>query len=145
MLGPTIQYKRLYHSSMILLPDGSVLIGGDDDGADPCERFYPEYCFMPRPQITGAPANVGFGADFDIQSPDATAIAEVVLMRPGAVTHGFDMSQRAIELEITGAAGGVVSVKSPPSGNVAAPGHYLMFILNGDRVPSEARWIRLTP
>lgn len=33
----------------------------------------------------------------------------------------------------------------PPSGNIAAPGHYLLFVVDTARVPSVAAWIRVTP
>jgi plastocyanin len=144
-VGPKLAFPRLYHSSMILLPDGSVFIGGDDDGPDPCERYFPSYYNQPRPQITNAPATVAYGMAFTIETPQAAAIAEVILMRPGAVTHGFDMSQRAIELAITANGVGTVDVSAPPIPNIAPPGFYLLFILDGNRIPSEGRWIRLTP
>jgi plastocyanin len=144
-VGPKLAFPRLYHSSMILLPDGSVFIGGDDDGPDPCERYYPSYYNQPRPQILNALPNVAYTAAFTIQTPQAGSIAEVILMRPGAVTHGFDMSQRAIELAITASGVGTVDVVAPSNGNVAPPGFYLLFILDGNRVPSVARWIHLGP
>ncbi len=142
-LGPESAYPRLYHSSMILLPDGSVLIGGDDDGADPCERYYPAYYDLPRQTITNAPASLSWGDAFTVQTTGAP-VDEVVLMRAGAVTHGFDMSQRRIELQITGGGPNDVNVDAPPNGNVAPPGYYLLFVLDASRVPSTGRWIRLT-
>jgi hypothetical protein len=144
-LGPKLAYPRLYHSSMILLPDGSVFIGGDDDGPDPCERYFPSYFNQPRPQIVNAPASVAYGAAFAVDTPQAAAVSEVMLMRPGAVTHGFDMSQRAIELAITGGGATSVDVVAPPTGNVAPPGFYLLFIVDVNRVPSVARWIQVGP
>jgi hypothetical protein len=98
-----------------------------------------------RPTITNAPASVNYAAAFAIDTPDAAQITEVVLLRPGATTHGFNMSQRGIELVISGAGGGTVNVESPPNANLAPPGWYLLFVLDGDRVPSEGRWIRVTP
>ena len=128
---------------MILLPDGSVFIGGDDDGPDPCERYLPTYHNQPRPQITNAPPGITYGAPLTIQTPQAASTAEVLLVRPGAVTHGFDMSQRAIELTIIASAAGSVDVSAPPNANIAPPGFYLLFILDGNRVPSKGRWIHL--
>src|SRR5690242_4042018 len=56
-LGPTMKYQRGYHSAAILLPDGSVVMGGDPNGCiTPNERYLPSYFFKPRPTITGAPA-----------------------------------------------------------------------------------------
>jgi len=86
---------------------------------------------------------VGYGAGFAIQTPTPAAIAEVVLLRPGAVTHGFNMSQRLVECDITGTTATEVQVQSPPSGDIAPPGPYLLFILTPGRVPSTARWIHL--
>ena len=140
-------HPRGYHSSAILLTDGSVLMGGDpQDGMGPVphDRFFPGYYFLPRPAIAGAPAAVGHGAAFTVNTPDAPSIAEVVLMRPGAVTHGFNQTQRYVGCAFTVAAG-ALTVTTPPDGNVAAPGWYMLFIVNSGRVPSVAKWIRLTP
>jgi hypothetical protein len=70
-----------------MLPDGSVVMGGDPNGGTtPNERYLPSYFFKPRPTITGAPATIAYGAGFSVQTPTPAAIAEVVLLRPGAVT-----------------------------------------------------------
>ena len=147
LLGPEMTYSRVYHSSMILLADGSVLAGGDPrvGGVEtPHERYYPSYFFEARPTIGAAPPTIGYGASFQIDSPEASTIQEVILMRPGAVTHGFNMSQRAVECEITGGDAVSLTVSSPPTGNIAPQGWYLLFIVDANRVPSEGRWIRLT-
>jgi hypothetical protein len=68
-----------------------------------------------------------------------------VLLKPGAVTHGFNQTQRGIELVIAGTGAGVLNVETPPNANLAPPGWYVMYILNFDRTPSEGRWIRVTP
>ena len=148
VLGPTMQHARTYHSSIVMLLDGSILAGGDPRPGGvttPHERFYPWYSFASRPSIANAPANVGYGQALTIDTPDAASISRVVLMRAGAVTHGFNMSQRAVECEITAAGGGSVTVQTPPDGNVCPPGPYILFILDGSRVPSKGRWIRVTP
>ncbi len=66
-------------------------------------------------------------------------------MRPGAVTHGFNMAQRSVTCVISGRGGTSLQVKAPPDGNIAPPGHYLLFIVDAARVPSAAAWIRVTP
>jgi hypothetical protein len=144
--GPLLNAVRDYHSAAILLADGSVLVGGDPRVAGintPLERYLPPYFFTARPAITGAAAVVGFGDSFIINTPDAASIQKVVLMRPGSVTHGFNMSQRYVGCVVVSAVGGAVEAIAPPDGNVAQPGYYLLFIVNGDRVPSTGVWIRL--
>ena len=43
-LGPSMTYRRGYHSAAILMPDGSVVVGGDPDGpTTPHERYFPPY------------------------------------------------------------------------------------------------------
>jgi hypothetical protein len=66
----------------------------------------------------------------------------VTLIRLGSVTHAFDSNQRFNELTFVRTTGGL-TVTTPASRNLAPPGHYMMFILNGNGVPSKARIIRI--
>lgn len=149
-LCATMTIPRGYHSAAILLVDGSILMGGDKPGqwksgeTTQHERYYPSYFTMARPVMTGAPASAAHGSVFQVQTPSPASIAEVVLLRPGAVTHGFNMTQRLVECAIVGTTPGNVSVQAPPDGNIAPPGHYLLFILTAGRAPSLGRWIRIT-
>ena len=139
---------RGYHGTSLLLPDGRVLNAGSGEGAGaPDERnaelFAPPYLFRgPRPEITEAPSEVQYGAQFRIETPQAAAITHVSLIRLGAVTHAFDQNQRFQRLVFT-ADGTGLSVTAPSSSNRAPPGHYMVFILNGSDVPSVARVIRI--
>ena len=147
----SMQTQRGYHSVAILLADGSVVVGGDPPGTWGAggsianERYYPWYCFRARPVITGAPSTVHYAAKFTIDCPSAASIAEVVLLRPAAVTHGFNMSQRFVGCAITGGGATTVQAQTPPDGTYAPPGWYLLFVVDGGRVPSIARWIHVTP
>ncbi len=144
-LGPNMKYARGYHSAAILLPDGSVIMGGDPNGGStPNERYRPSYFFKPRPTITASPATIGYGAAFSVNTPGPGTIAEVVLMQAGAVTHAFNHNQRLVGCAITGTTATSVDAIAPRDGNVAPPGYYLLFILDNDRVPSMAKWVRLT-
>ena len=61
----------------------------------------------------------------------------------GAVTHAFDMDQR-ICFPSFQAGVGQLSIVMPASGNLAPPGPYMLFILNGNNVPSVAKIIQLS-
>lgn len=149
-LCATMSIPRGYHSAAILLADGSVLMGGDRPGAwksgetTANERYFPWYYPLARPAILAAPAGIAHGATFDVQTPAPAAITEVVLLRPGAVTHGWNQSQRLVECSVVAHTGTAVQVQAPPDGNIAPPGYYLLFILTGARIPSIGRWIRVT-
>jgi FtsP/CotA-like multicopper oxidase with cupredoxin domain len=147
-MGPSMKYPRRYHSAAILLADGSVLMGGDTDGGRdganlPNERYLPSYFFKPRPMIGSAPPSIAYGANFTVGTPQAPAIAKVVLLRPGAVTHGFNQAQRSIGCAITSASSTAVQATAPPNGNVAPPGYYLLFLVDSDQIPSGGVWIKL--
>jgi hypothetical protein len=77
-----------------------------------------------------------------VESPDAADIAQVTWVRLGATTHAFDQNQRFNRLTFT-AASSSLSVTAPANANLAPPGHYMMFILNDDGVPSRARIVQI--
>ena len=143
------QVIRIYHSTTLLLPDGRVLHTGSGDGAGAAnernyELYSPPYLFRgARPSISGTtPAVVGYGQTVFVETPDAASITKVTFIRLGSVTHAFDMSQLLVPLGFSGAAGGL-SIAVPTSRTTAPPGPYMLFLVNGDGVPSEARIMRL--
>jgi PKD repeat protein len=141
--------KRTYHSTTLLLPDGRVLHTGSGEGADmPEERnaelYSPPYLSRgPRPTITEAPSQVGWGTTFDVQTPNAAAIARISLIRLGSVTHAFDMNGRLLWLPFTPSAGSL-AVTAPANGTHAPPGHYMLFLVNQDGVPSVAKIVKVS-
>ncbi len=134
---------RGYHATALLLPDGRVMSGGGDWGGPNVEFFSPPYLFKgARPSVSSAPATVGYGQNFAVSTADAASVAQVTLLRIGAVTHTFNMNQRFNRLSFTKGAGSL-TVTSPANGNLAPPGHYMLFLVNDAGVPSVGRFIRL--
>ena len=132
---------RWYHSVALLLPDGRVLSAGGE-GNRTAEVYSPPYLFQgPRPTITEAPAAIGYGQQFFVKTPDAANVTGVTLVRMGSVTHSFNFDQRIDELSFSHAAEGLI-VTSSASANLAPPGYYMLFVLNGD-VPSVATIVQL--
>jgi hypothetical protein len=146
---------RVYHSVSLLLPNGTVLSGASGDAMAgtqlvPPERnheiFSPPYLFKSlngsRPVITSAPASVGYGQTFSVQTAYAAQITDVRWIRLGSVTHAFDAGQRANTLTFHPTATGV-DVTAPATSNLAPPGYYQLFILNRNGVPSVGRVVKI--
>jgi hypothetical protein len=155
---------RLYHSTALLLPDGTVLSGGgglpaaQGEGTDmvppevfghpDIEIFYPPYLFQAngslavRPTISSAPTSVNYAQSFFVGTPNAASISKITLIRLSSVTHTFNESQRMNYLNFTQTAGGL-TVTAPANGNQCPPGYYMLFIVNSSGVPSVAKILYL--
>jgi hypothetical protein len=143
---------RIYHSVSLLLPDGTVLHGASGDAMAgplpvPPERnheiFSPPYLFKgARPTIASVQGSVAYNQTFSVATPNAAQITAVRWIRLGSVTHAFDASARANSLSFT-VSGGNVEVTAPANSNLAPPGHYLLFILNRNGVPSIGKVVRV--
>lgn len=146
----SMSVPRLHHNVAVLLPDGRVVVGGggqptgtgDQDHHD-VQIYSPPYLFKgARPTITSAPASVTYGQQFAVQTPDAASISQVTLVRLSASTHIFNQNQRINRLSFTRTSTGL-NINAPASGNLCPPGHYMLFILNGNGVPSVAKVVQV--
>ncbi len=146
---------RAYHSVSLLLPDGTVLHGASGDANVPLspqpypkqanhEIFRPPYLFRgARPTITSlSKATVAYGETFTVSTPNAAQIVQARWIRLGSVTHAFDANQRANTLTFSRGAG-LVRVTAPSNSRRAPPGHYLLFLLNRNGVPSVGRIVKV--
>ncbi len=135
---------RGYHSTAVLMPDGTVLVAGSGHanpgyaGQDSAQIYSPPYLFKgARPTITSAPSQISYGSNFTVSTPDAGSISAVNLVSLGADTHQSDMDQHFVPLNFTQGSG-TLTIQAPASGNYAPPGHYMLFILNSNGVPAVA-------
>jgi galactose oxidase-like protein len=150
-VGTSGATPRLYHSTALLLPDASVLVGG---GGSPgpltnknAEIYYPPYLYTssgalaPRPSIVSAPDALDIGQSFTMDVGTA-AISRVTLVKTGAVTHSFNMDQRFLELPFT-TSSGTLNVGAPTRASDAPPGYYLLFAIDTQGVPSVAKIVKI--
>lgn len=161
------QIPRLYHSSALLLPDGSVLVAGSNPNPDvnisavyPTEYradvFYPPYFSASvRPSPTNVPKTLSYGGpSFDITltsnsytgDPNSTADQTMVtLVRGGFTTHAMNMGQRFMQLNNTYTVynNGTIILhvaQLPPNPNLFQPGPALLYVvING--VPSIGTFV----
>jgi len=77
-----------------------------------------------------------------VATPDAAAITSVSVIRDGSVTHSFNMDQRYVPLSFRAVSGGLM-VTAPADANLAPPGTYMLFLVNGNGVPAVAPSVRL--
>lgn len=142
---------RSYHSAAILLPDGRVIKAASGSGGPSYnpnrpnyEIFSPPYLFRgARPVIASAPDLVRYGETFKVATGDAAAIGQVNLLRLGSATHTLNTSQNFVPCTFT-AGDGELTVTAPTSMGAAQAGYYMLFILNNDGVPSEAKMLLLS-
>lgn len=159
--------ERDYHGTALLLPDGRILAGGGNAAptyAKQLEIYCPPYLFdsngakAARPAFHSTltpPTNIRYGQTFYVAMDALThlaAVDSIVLIKPGAVTHGFDEDQRFLRLPISYCEtdSSVLAVTAPANANLAPPGDYLMFLVYKNRpdlgffgTPSIASWVRV--
>ena len=164
-----INVGRGYHSIALLLPDGRIMIGGGgscggcqtNGDQNNIEYYKPPYLFKPdgagkqtevtvRPSITslttmtGMPLTIdnaiGYGQEFKLET--SGTIARVTMIKLGAVTHARNFDQNFNELAFT-ASGSSLTAITPSEAAWATPGHYMVFAIDSDGVPSVAKIIKL--
>jgi hypothetical protein len=151
--------NRTYHSTAILLPSGRVLSSGSGEGGEvpfvnsefSAQIYSPPYLFnsdgssAPRPSITSAPASLSYGQSFTVETPDPESVSRGTLIRLSSVTHAFNMSQLIYRLSFTTTSPTSVGAEAPPNANLAPPGPYMLFLINGSGVPSVAKIVTVGP
>jgi len=120
--------------------------------------YSPPYLFKPdgsprgandRPRIlliNPAPTELDYQQVFKVTyalSNEGAAIRSVVLVRPGAVTHSVNFEQRLVRLHFVVASSNGLHITAPWDPAIAPPGWYMLFLVDGNGVPSEAAWVRL--
>jgi hypothetical protein len=150
---------RTYHGTTLLLPNGQVLSSGSGEGGGityensefSAQVFSPPYLLnsdgspAARPSITSAPSRLSYGQSFTVETPDAPTVTRGTLIRLSSVTHAFNASQMIYHLTFAPAGPTSLSTVAPASPNLAPPGPYMLFLINGSGVPSIAKMVMIGP
>lgn len=143
---------RTYHSVAILMLDGRVFVGGGGlcDNTPGCvnndnaEIYSPPYLFdgsgnlATRPEIMTVPATADYNSNISVTTD--TNVTEFSLIRFSAATHSTNNEQRRIPLTTTGGTSHSLTI---PDRNLLPPGYYMLFALDANGVPSEAKAIQI--
>ncbi|MGB0867183.1 MAG: galactose oxidase-like domain-containing protein, partial [Granulosicoccaceae bacterium] len=151
----SLSRTRQYHSVGLLLPDARVLVAGGGY-CGPCdtynyheqsaEIFSPPYLFdangdpAARPDVSATPERVNYASSFNFELQGGADLERVILLKPGSTTHSHNQDQRYISLDFT-RSGSTVTAVAPATRNLAPPGHYMLFALDQNGVPSEAAFV----
>jgi hypothetical protein len=158
-LGPVQRLPRGYHSNAVLMPDGRILVTGDEAqqiANDPdikdnmhgsIEMFEPWYMHVgDRPQLNRVPAGaLNYDSAFSVQTSTPGSVDRAVLVAPSTVTHSTNSSQRHLQVKINNRDGNALSLQTPATSADAPPGWYMLFLLDERGVPSTAKWVKLEP
>ncbi|WP_414462580.1 lectin-like domain-containing protein [Hyphomicrobium sp. DY-1] len=146
---------RFYHSTAILLTDGTVLSAG---GGAPgpltnlnSEIYTPGYLLnsdgslrTDRPVITNAPQTLQQGQTFTLTLDNADVIQKLELVKFGSTTHAFDAEQRSFDLTFTHIDAHTLQVTLPSNVNALTNGHWMLFANNNNGTPSIAATIKIS-
>jgi hypothetical protein len=152
--GASAQTPRLYHSSTLLLPDGSVLTaGGGAPGPQNnlnAEIYYPPYLYnadgtlAPRPTIVSAPSKVEVGKTFQFTVGPNDKVFGINLVRLGSQTHSYDPDARSIFAHYT-QNGTTVTGQVMNDPKIVLPGYYMLFVVDQNDHPSIAKIVSIQP
>ncbi len=161
------QISRNYHSTALLLPNGSIWTAGGNTNAQSgnpdadanldvdgntkkigmkqIELYEPAYMSVAgRPEITSVPKAIGYGQRFEVRCTRADDIERIAFLRNGSATHGTDYDQRYVGLSFVYEGGDRLIVSAPPNGNVAPPGYYTLWVIDDAGNPcQEASFVRM--
>jgi hypothetical protein len=140
---------RMYHSTCVLLPDGSVVTLGTNAAQSSVEtRFevYKPWYMQPgvvRPRLTGVPSTLKLGGRYRATYSGPASVTGATLTRLTSVTHTTDPNQRVVAVPVTRGAFGRVTLKVEANWGILPLGIYMLSLLDWRGIPSVSRLVRV--
>ena len=165
LLAPAPE-PRNYHSTAVLLPDGTVFSGGGGLGGPSCDCnhldgqiYTPPYLLNPdgslkaRPTIDSAPATASDGQTISVttgtSASDGSPVHDFSLIRYSEDTHALNVDQRRIPLQVVsdtanpdGTTTWQLAIPSDPG--VVVPGEYMLFAMDSAGTPSVSTMVMVS-
>lgn len=146
---------RLYHSSGVLLPDGTFAsIGGGAPGPlrnTNAQIWAPDYLFAEDGSLADRAVTELQGVDvkpggrFVMYVEDSSDLSVLTAVRTGASTHSKDANSRFLELEFEIVDVDTIEVILPDNANVLIPGTWMVFAFDNSGVPSVGQMLDVVP
>ena len=145
-------FRRNYHSSTLLLPNGSILVTGGDVWNS--EIFYPPYLFeknennktvlAKRPVISKINKEIKRGiVNIELDKNEVLDIDKITIISTGATTHAHGSEPKFRSLEIVKKNKNNITFKIPYNENELQNGTYMIFAITRSGVPSKGEIIFL--
>ena len=147
-----IKFRRNYHSTALLLPNGTILLAGGDVWN--AELYYPPYLFEKdwngKTKIADRPEIVSLNLSkidkknelLKIKTDKIDEIKKVTLLSTGAVTHAQGSEPKYFEIDFI-KKNNTIQFSIPDNKNYIQNGTYLLFLVNNSDQPSDGKIITL--
>ena len=145
------QFRRNYHSSLLLLPDATILASGGDTWNS--EIYYPSYLFerknnqtvfAKRPEIIKIDKKIINRNNVEILVEDTDVVSKISLISTGAVTHAQASELKYFDLKFTKISKSIISLNIENNKNIIQDGSYLLFLVDNKGTPSVGKIIILS-
>ncbi len=138
-------FRRNYHATSLLLPDGRILTAGGDVWN--AEIFYPPYLFTKdindktvlakRPEIINIDKDIKRGEKINIEIKGK--ISKVSLISTGSTTHAQGSESKFRNIDFKKISNNKIEIKLDSNSSNLQNGTYLLFVLNSKGTPSEGK------
>ncbi len=140
-------FRRNYHSTSLLLPDGRIFVAGGD--AWNAQFFYPPYLFSKdskgktilseRPKIKELKKTITNRRKQIMLVDDSTDIEKISLISTGSTTHAQASELKYLSLDFIKINNNEIQFTIPENKNTLSDGTYLIYIISSAGVPSEGK------
>ncbi|MBD1157261.1 DUF1929 domain-containing protein [Pelagibacterales bacterium SAG-MED20] len=140
-------FRRNYHSTSLLLPDGRIFVAGGDVWN--AQLFYPPYLFSKdskgktvlakRPKIEELKKVISKRKKQIMKVDDSSEIEKISLISTGSTTHAQASELKHLSLNFKKINKNQIEFDIPEDKNTLTDGTYLIFTISNSGIPSKGK------